>query len=338
VDDGETSVSPVFVELSGESLDLARAEAGSVAERLGGHAVGPVPGAESVFEIDLDSALARSLAGRLALAHRCFIPLTVSERGFPLPSRSLTTAAFRPFGRPSGGSEDAVVVAAARAWKAAGGRIDLEGPEVKFWFFPTLGESGRWLEDVASVDRKSVAARRISALPFRRPVGLEPRLARAAANLARVPPGGRVVDPFVGTGALLAEAALLGARVVGIDRDAVMVQGALRNFAHLGLSAEAMVVGDSGSVELEAGGTPFDAVLSDLPYGRASGTGGEEAAEVARRVVPRWAERVREGGHVVLVTPGGEDPLGRPWRRVLSVPVRVHRSLTREFRVYERSV
>jgi tRNA (guanine10-N2)-dimethyltransferase len=330
-------VSPVFVELSGESLDLARAEARSAAELLGGGSVGPVPGADSILELDLGASQVRMLADRLALAHRCFVSLELAERGSPLPAASGSTAAFRRFRRPSGGSEDVAVLDAARAWKNDGGRIDLEAPDRRFWLLPTPNGGGRWLEEVASIDRRSVAARRISALPFRRPVGLDPRLARAAANLARVSPGRRVVDPFLGTGALLAEAALLGARVVGIDRDSVMVQGALRNFAHLGLTAEAMVVGDSGTVEFAAGEAPFDSVLSDLPYGRASGTGGEDAADAARRVVPRWADRVRRGGRVVLVVPGGADPLDAPWSRVLSIPVRVHRSLTREFRVYERS-
>jgi SAM-dependent methyltransferase len=331
-------MSPVFVELSGESLPLARAEATSAAHVLGGRAIGPVSGAESLFELELDPARASRLAERLALAHRCFVPLTPAGESTPHPARSGTSAAFRPFRRPSGGSGDVAVLEAVRGWKLAGGTVSLDAPEQRFWFLPTVRGPGRWLEEVGTVDRPAVAGRRISALPFRRPVGLDPRLARAAANLAQAPPDGRVLDPFLGTGALLAEAALLGARVVGIDRDPVMVQGALRNFAHLGLNAEAMVVGDAGTVEFDAGSDPFDAVLSDLPYGRASGTGGEDAGDVARRVLPRWAERVRGGGRVVLVVPGGADPLEDPWVRVLCVPVRVHRSLTREFRVYERAV
>jgi len=329
-------MSSVYVELSGESFELARAEAEAAAATLGGQAVGPLEGAESVFEVRLDREAARSLAGRLALAHRCLVPTPGTPGGSPLPDRTASTASFRPFRRPSGGARDAEVLLAARQWKEAGGRIDLEHPDHRFWLLPRPNGPALWLEEAAPVDRRAASARRMSALPFRRPVGLDPRLARAAANLARAPLGGRVVDPFVGTGALLAEAALLGARVVGIDRDPTMIRGALRNFAYLGVSAEAMVEGDSGEVEFAGSLGPFDALLSDLPYGRSSGTGGEEAVRLARRVIPRWAGRVRAGGRVVLVLPGGDDPLDPPWRRVLSVPLRVHRSLTREFRVYER--
>jgi SAM-dependent methyltransferase len=330
-------VSSVYVELSGESHPLARAEAEAATVTLGGDAVGPVEGAESLFEVRLPRTSAPALAGRLALAHRCLLPVLGTPEGLPAPDSESATAAFRPFRRPSGGARDAEILRAVHRWKELGGEIDLEAPRHRFWLLARPNRPSLWLEESAPVDRRATSRRRISALPFRRPVGLDPRLALAAANLTRVPPGGQIVDPFVGTGALLAEAALLGARVVGIDRDPTMIRGALRNFAHLGVEAHAMVAGDSGEVEFPGSLGPFDALLSDLPYGRASGTGGEEAVSLARRVLPRWAERVREGGRVVLVLPGGDDPVDRPWRRVLTVPVRVHRSLTREFRVYERS-
>ena len=175
------------------------------------------------------------------------------------------------------------------------------------------------------------------ALPFQRPVSLPPRFARAAANLARVRAGDRVVDPFVGTGALLAEAGLLGGRLFGIDLDPTMVRGALRNLAHLGRHAEELVVGDAGSIEFADPGVRFDALVTDPPYGRASSTGGEGAAAVLARVLPRWADRVRPGGRVVVIVPGPIAPPGPEWTSVVRASVRVHRSLTREFRVFERT-
>jgi tRNA (guanine10-N2)-dimethyltransferase len=330
-------VSVVYVELSGESPELALAEVTAAAEALGGRKAPPAADLGSLVAVEMENSSPATLAGRLALARRCLVvanlPPGESVRGEAGP----VTAAFRPLHRPSGGGTDPRVLGTAQSWKAAGGRIDLERPDRRFWLYTPSTGPALWLEEVGSVDRPAVSARRISSLPFHRPVGLPPRLARAAANLARVGPGSRVIDPFLGTGALLAEAALLGARVTGIDRDPRMVQGALRNFAHLGVEARDLVVGDSGEVEFHESEGPYDAVLSDLPYGRASGTGGEEVDHLSRRVIPRWAERVRPGGRVVLVVAGGPDPLPPTWRRAVSVSLRVHRSLTREFRVYERA-
>ncbi len=332
-----------YVERSGESLPLARAEVIAAAEALGGGGVTSPAARDSgeLVPVDLpDLAVVRSLAGRLALARRCLILLGARKEGLDGlrdAGREGRTASVRRLGRPSGGGRDPGIEDAGRAYTATGGRIDLERPERRFWLADERGLEGAVLEEVAPVDRRSIAGRSMRALPFQRPVSLPPRYARAAVNLARVRPGDRVVDPFLGTGALLAEAGLLGARIVGIDRDPAMVRGALRNFAHLGLSAEELRVGDAGTIERSDPSAAFDALVSDPPYGRASGTGGEEARNVVERVVPRWSEGVRSGGRIVLVLPGGYEPLGMPWRKILHVPVRVHRSLTREFRVYERA-
>jgi tRNA (guanine10-N2)-dimethyltransferase len=334
-------VTTVLVELSGESLALAYAEAQAACEALGGHGQVPPEGGNILAQVELPSDRVTLLASRLALARRCMVEVARAEAGSLgdwSPRAAGESAAFRRVGRPSSGGGDSAVRAAADRWKAAGGTIDLDAPRHRFWLAPGEPSSTRLLEEVASVDRSEAARRRMSALPFRRPIGLAPRLARAAANLARVRPGDRVVDPFLGTGALLAEAALLGGRVTGVDQEATMVQGALRNFTHLGVEADRLVVGDAGEVEFAGSDGPFDAVLTDPPYGRASTTRGEEAPALVRRVLPRWADRLRPGGYVVVVLPGGPDPLGPGWQRVLSVPVRVHRSLTREFRVYRRSV
>lgn len=330
----------IMVELSGESLELGYAEAVAAAETLGGQGLGPPLAGTTLATLELPEAGIPLLARRLALARRCLVEVTdgpVEELPAWRPDAEGSSAAFRWVGRPSSGGGDPSIHAAATAWKGAGGTINLEAPAHRFWLASSGASRVRLLEEVAAVDRPEVATRRISRLPFRRPIGLAPRLARAAANLAHVAPGDRVLDPFLGTGALLAEAALLGGRVTGIDQDAAMVQGALRNFAHLGVTAHELVVGDAGEVEFPGSAGPFDALLTDPPYGRASSTGGEASGSLLARILPRWAARVRSSGYVVVVLPGGPDPLTDPWRRVLSVPVRVHRSLTREFRVYRRT-
>lgn len=330
-----------YVELSGESAALATAESLSAAEALGGGA--PRTGVielPPLVAVDLaDDASISRLAARLALARRC-----LSLRSEPGDTRSYLeaegkggrSASVRRLGSPSSGGEDTAVLEAGRAYKAGGGSVDLRHPERRFWLSRGSDGADRLLEERASVDRRAASKRRMPALPFQRPVSLPPRLARAAANLARIRPGDRVVDPFVGTGALLAEAGLLGARLFGVDRDAEMVRGALRNLAHLGVGAEELIVGDAGEVDFSGRAVSFDAVVTDPPYGRASSTGGEGSAAVVDRILPRWAARVRPGGRLVVIVSAPTRDLGPEWRSVANVPVRVHRSLTREFRVYER--
>lgn len=331
----------VYVELSGESPELAGAEAEAVAEILGGRAFFRERPESPVVRFELPEDRVPELVRRLALARRCLIEVR-GRPEFTTPSDGPRSpeepASFRRLGKPSGGREDRGIDLAARAWKAAGGRVDLERPQRRFWWYADVTGTDRLLEEVGTVDRPATSARRISALPFQRPIGLAPRLARAAANLARIRPGDRVVDPFLGTGALLAEAALFGARVTGIDLEAEMVRGANRNFSHLGVSAERLIVGDSSTVEFPGSDGPFDALLTDPPYGRASSTRGEAAAALLDRVLPAWAGRLSPTAYAVVILPGGPDPLVDPWRRRLAVPVRVHRSLTREFRVYRRGL
>jgi putative methyltransferase (TIGR01177 family) len=327
-----------WVELSRENLPLARLELSAVLRALDGEflegGLGP-----AMPTVRVESAgVARAVAGRIALARRVAVrwPEVDSEGVAARLRREIApgeSVAFRPVARPEGRAAVSVVDPWAAAVRAAGGRIDLDRPDRKFLFGAGADGVLAFGEEIAVVDRAATDSRRMPKLPFRRPVSLAPKLGRVAANLAVVRAGDRVIDPFVGTGALAIEVALVGGRVTGIDSDATMVQGALANFAHVGVAPASLVVGDARSVAMAG---PFDSLVTDPPYGRASGTGGEDATALTRAVVGRWAEAVVPGGRLVVVLPGGPDPVGPPWTCVASVADRVHRSLTREFRVYER--
>jgi tRNA (guanine10-N2)-dimethyltransferase len=335
---------PVWVELSGRNPGLGRAEAIAAAEALGG-AGDPEPvesACSDLVRVQLPSRReVGALAERLALARRCLIE--VGGTGGSIESwlveqgREGGTASFREFGRPGSGGTAPDLPRWVEAFKRGGGRIDLSQPDRRFWILPSGEGRLRALEEFGSVNRIGFRSRRMPRYPFQRPVSLDPRLARAAVNLARVRPGDRVVDPFVGTGSLLIEAALVGARVTGIDRDADMIRGALENFAHVNSVPESMTVGDSGAVGRSITGIHWDALVTDPPYGRASGTGREPVEELLARVLPVWADHIRPRGRIVIISAGGADPISLPWTRVRSLSDRVHRSLTREFRVYERA-
>jgi tRNA (guanine10-N2)-dimethyltransferase len=328
----------LWVELSRENLPLAARELEATVAALGGEmADGSV--SDSIVAVGLPTVSAgRELAARIALARRVLLRWPESEVGAIAARIGRDVhpgdrTSFRRVDRPTSRSGDPALDAWVRAVRAAGGTLDLDAPTRQFRFLRAGDARWQFAEQLSEVDRSSFDARRMPRLPFRRPVSLAPRLGRVAANLARIRPGDRVVDPFVGTGALAIECALLGARVTGIDNDAEMARGALANFDHVGVAAASMVVDDSAAVAPDG---VYDAIVTDPPYGRASPTGGEDAEGLARRVVSHWARSVRPGGRVVVIVPGGGDPVGPPWRRELSVADRVHGSLTREFRVYRR--
>lgn len=338
-------MSRVWVELSLENLALARAELAGAAASLGGHVADSAdpPPTEGLVPVELPAGTnVQRLVARIALARRCLapwpemtVPRVLAQMG--VEGGAGRSAAFRPIGGRGRADAGPELMAMAGAYIGGGGRIDLDRPARRFWVSLEPGRSPWVAEEVGEIDRSATQERRMPNLPFRRPVSLPPRLAQAAANLGRIRPGDRVVDPFVGTGALLVEAGLLGARVSGVDLDPTMVRGALRNLAHFGLEAEQLVVGDAGTSFSPPGADGWDAVLTDPPYGRASGSGGEDPESLVRRVLPAWADRTRPGGRIVVVVPGGPEILGAPWVCVESIPDRVHRSLTREFRVYARA-
>ena len=333
-----------WVELSGENPRLAEAELDGALRALGGRrgpsSGGPLLAGYAAVELETDELLA-ALPGRLALARRVLRPypertLTGLEARLRAEGAHGASAAFRPVAAVRGPIVSRSALRLADAYRTGGGAIRLDSPDRRFWVDERPDRALEVFEEIGAVDRRALERRRMPRLPYQRPVSLPPRLGRVAANLAAIRPGDAVVDPFVGTGALLLEAALLGARVSGVDRSVAMVRGALQNLASFSVHPERLDVADAAEAFGPPGGGGWAAVLTDPPYGRASGSGGESPEALVARVLPRWAERVRSGGRVVVVVPGGPDPLPEPWVRTVSVADRVHRSLTREFRVYER--
>lgn len=332
--------------LSGENLPLARAELSAATQRLGGRPVDPPsgPAAADRADVELPSReSARELSGRLALAHRCMerwpaMSSAELESQIQAAGASGSTGAFQWISGSPGPRDPGLLHRLGDRYRAAGGRIALQHPDHRWWLAPTPGGGVECFEEVARVDRGGFSARSTPRLPFQRPVTLAPRLARALVNLAQVGPGDRVVDPFVGTGSLLLEASLLGAHTVGIDANATMIRGAIQNFSHFGLTPDLLRQGDAA--EAAAGFPPasFDALVTDPPYGRASGTGGEPPERLWRRALEAWTRCVRPGGRLSLVIPAGAPVPPLDSRLEVAIPQRVHRSLTREFRVYVRDV
>jgi tRNA (guanine10-N2)-dimethyltransferase len=160
---------------------------------------------------------------------------------------------------------------------------------------------------------------------------MDPLLARALVNIAGAGPGRTILDPMCGTGGLLAEASLVGARAIGLDAQAKMATGAIQNLQSISPD------GDWGVVRGDAASPPIaddavDAIVFDAPYERQSAVAGQSLAELVaetlaacRELAPRvvlvadrlWVDPARAAGWTV------ETILRR----------RVHRSLVRHIHV-----
>jgi tRNA (guanine10-N2)-dimethyltransferase len=217
---------------------------------------------------------------------------------------------------------------------AQGRRVEMEGPadEVRI----LLAERAHVGLALVKLDRAAFDARHVRHRPHFSPTSLHPRFARALVNLARVKPGDKVADPFAGTGGLLLEAGLVGAKVVGGDLDPEMADGARRALKHHQLSGE---VREGDVAATLAAFAPVDAVVADPPYGRASTTAREPPRDLYRRALTAMHAALNPGGRVAAVFPLADaDALAPPGLALEQRHVqRVHRSLDRHYLVFRRT-
>ena len=146
--------------------------------------------------------------------------------------------------------------------------VDLEKPETEIYAYVkeekiVLGEL------VQDIDRGLFQKRSNEKRPFSSPVSLDPVLARVLVNLSGTPPGGKILDPFCGTGGILIEAGLCGILPLGTDTKKEMVEGTRDNLEEYGIINHDIREKDAEK-SLEAFDYDIDALITDLPYGKAS--------------------------------------------------------------------
>ncbi|WP_458208452.1 methyltransferase domain-containing protein [Haladaptatus sp. NG-SE-30] len=188
-----------------------------------------------------------------------------------------------------------------------------------------------WLERESTRD---FGTRMPTDRPFFQPGSMHPLLARALANVAGARPGATILDPMCGTGGVLIEAALVGARPLGVDAQEKMVRGAGKNLAHYAPDD------DFGTVRGDATHLPFpddsiDGVVFDAPYGRQSKIANLELDDL---VAGALAEAHRVASRTVIVGDRSWAAEARDagWNVEREFERRVHRSLTRYIVVLSR--
>ncbi|WP_069808229.1 TRM11 family SAM-dependent methyltransferase [Vulcanisaeta thermophila] len=122
---------------------------------------------------------------------------------------------------------------------------------------------------------------------------IELRIARLLVNLARAREGAVFLDPFMGSGTIVYEAAMVGARAVGIDLDRRLLTG---------VNADFVDVVNADSLLMPLRGDSVDSMATDPPYGRFSIP--ELDIDFIYRVFARESYRVlKRGGFLALSHP-----------------------------------
>lgn len=175
--------------------------------------------------------------------------------------------------------------------------------------------------------------------PFFYPGSMSPKLARCMVNLTGVTAGDVVLDPFCGTGGILIEAGIMGARVVGADIDERMVEGTIKNLEYCGVKDYEIFQGDARDIEL-----PYrvNAIATDPPYGISASTGGEESQNLYAQSLVTMEEILMDDGRLCMATPHYMDiqglVRGTNFEIIEQHHIRMHKSLTRVISLFKKNI
>ncbi|MGV8143211.1 MAG: TIGR01177 family methyltransferase [Methanothermobacter sp.] len=166
--------------------------------------------------------------------------------------------------------------------------------------------------------------------PFFYPGSMSPKLARCMVNLTRVRSGERLLDPFCGTGGILIEAGIIGARVVGTDIDPKMVKGTMENLQYCDIKDYEVFREDVRNLKL-----PYkvEAIATDPPYGISASTRGEESHKLCADAIISLENLIKDDGRICIATPHymeiQEFLEGTKFKIIEQHHIRMHKSLTR---------
>jgi tRNA (guanine10-N2)-dimethyltransferase len=215
-------------------------------------------------------------------------------------------------------------------------KVNLTAPQKTF--FGVLTDN-RFLFGLkmTEISPKPFVERKPRKRPFFHPTAMPAKLARCMVNLAQTRVGDLVLDPFCGTASILVEAWLVGCRVLGFDVQPRMVRGSLLNLLHYDVKPEGIVVADARRLPV----AKVDCLVTDPPYGRSATTLGQSTQKIIEDFLSSIGDILPKGRRICMASPksiriskiGEKQGL----RHAESHFLYVHRSLTREIAVFERT-
>ncbi|RLE65246.1 MAG: hypothetical protein DRN53_00075 [Thermoprotei archaeon] len=164
--------------------------------------------------------------------------------------------------------------------------------------------------------RRDIIRRGSKYKPFTHPSALDPRIARAMVNMARIYERGVLLDPFSGTGTVVVESAVIGIESIGIDIDRRMIYGSLKNVVEFKAYDKcSLILADATKLPLRE--NSINAIVTDPPYGRSASTYGYEPSKLIENLLYSSVRVLKKGGIIVLMHPK------EYFRQVRRTPLRV---------------
>ncbi len=144
--------------------------------------------------------------------------------------------------------------------------------------------------------------------PFFYPGSMSPKLARCMVNLSRIKEGELMLDPFCGTGGILLEGGMIGAKLIGSDINWNMKNGTLINLKHCtNLDYCEMEERDYEAHHIDVRELKLyekvDAVVTDPPYGISTSTGGSESGEIFHQFLESIDYNMKENAYLCIAHP-----------------------------------
>jgi tRNA G10 N-methylase Trm11 len=197
-----------------------------------------------------------------------------------------------------------------------------------------MGKKTTWVGSTVAVHNPFEFQKRDIHKPIQRKIfAMPPRLARIMVNLSACVPGKVLLDPFCGVGAILQEALLERAQVIGVDVNSWCVKAAKENLEWLEREYNLEEVefrvlqGNVSRLAEKIGRATVDCIATEPDLGPALRQipTGPYALKVIQKLEPLYFDLVREAhevltkdGKLVLMTPYIRTRSGQPVRMPIS--------------------